>query len=530
MLTNKNIIGTLLIGSVMSLVAIASVSCLSGCDRKKGSLHEGHNHAEKNQQDSGDGHEGRDHSQSIPVTQEQIKRLDIRISRAALGSVRREIRIPGEIKVNSDRMAHVAPRAPGVVRQVTRILGDSVKSGEALAWIESDKLAEAKLNFYAKESEVGCCDIKLPRAQSIFENVARLTALLRKEAPEKEIKKLDGLQMGKYRGLMMTSYAAYLAARADHKRESGLHAKKISSGRELLAAETALTQARTKFGAIMDTARYETLIAYTEAIQERQVAVFNAVAAEKQLRLKGADDKTITELRALVPKTASLKPCLCDDPNCKDGQLPSIAAALAKDGRFTWYALRAPFDGTVIAKHIVTGESIDEATEVFTIANLSTVWVDLAISQNDIPSVYKGYDVTIRLPDGSKSEGKVKFVSPIVASDTRTAMARVVLPNPDGKLRPGTFVDTAVKIPARKDAIVIPKAAVQLVGDYTCVFVWGDADFELRAVTTGVTDGKQIEILRGLKVGEAVASKNAFHLKAEFTKSGDDFGGHGHPH
>ncbi|MDP7288781.1 MAG: efflux RND transporter periplasmic adaptor subunit [Phycisphaerae bacterium] len=526
MLIKNRIIGTLLLGAVMSLAAVS----LTGCRRKTGSEHDGHAHAEKGKEKPG--HEGHDHSNSVTVTQEQAKRLGIKISRATRGSVSRVIRAPGEIKVNSDRMAHVAPRAAGVVREVLKILGDSVKSGETLAWIESDKLAEAKLDFYAKETEVGCCEIRLPRAQAIFENVAKLTAILAKEPDESEIRKLDKLEMGKYRGLFLTSYSAYLAARTNHKRESELHAKKISSGRELLAAETAMTQARTKFNAIVDTARFETLVAYTEAAQERQVAAFNAVAAEKRLRLKGADDKVVAALRALVPKTAGLKPCTCDDPNCKDGQLPSVADTLGKDGRFNLYALQAPFGGTVIAKHIVVGESIDETVEVFTVANLSSIWVDLAISQDNISLVQAGQNVTIGLPDGSKPEAKIEFISPIIAAESRTAMARVILPNPTGKLRPGTFVDAGIVVPSQAEGVVVPKSAIQLVHDHPCVFVWGHGDFELREIVPGVTDGNQVEILRGLKVGEAVASAGAFHLKAEYAKSraGDTGGGHGHPH
>jgi len=517
MLNHNRIVVWLLIAA-----AVVSVSSLGGCGPKD-SGDEGRN-GEKN--------EAQDDSTSIPVTKEQVDRLGIKISRAVLGSVRREVRVPGEIKVNSDRMAHVAPRAAGVVREVGKVLGDSVKADEPLAWIESDKLAAAKLDFYAKESEVGCCDVKLPRAKAIFENIARLTELLRKEASEEEIQKLESLEMGKYRGQLLTAYAAFLAARTTHKREAGLHAEKIGRGQDLLTAETALKQAQTKFVATMDTVRYETLIAYTEAVQDRQVAAFNSVAAEKQLRLKGADDKVVAELRALVPKLANLKPCTCDDPNCKDGQLPAVAETLGKDKRFAMYPLLAPFDGTVVAKHIVMGESIDESAEVFTIADLSSVWVDLAISQDNIALVRTGYDVAVHLPDGSKSEAKVAFISPIVAADSRTAMARLVLPNPDGLLRPGTFVDAGIVVPSKADAVVIPKAAVQLVSDHSCVFVWGNSAFELREVELGVTDGNMIEILRGLKEGEAVASVNAFHLKAEYVKSrGGDLGsGHGHPH
>jgi len=522
MLKLNKILTALLIVSVISIIGVLFIPYAQAEDG-----HEGHDHAKPES-----GAEGCGQSQRVSVTQEQVTRLGIKITRAIRGIVRREIRAPGEIKVNSDRVAHVVPRAAGIVRDVRKAIGDRVQAGEMLAWIESDELAEAKLDFYAKEAEVGCCEIKLPRAKAIFENVAKLISLLRQEAAEEEIHKLDGLEMGAYRGQLLTAYAAYLVARTTHEREADLHAKEISSGRELLDAKATLRQMRSKFHAIMDTARYETLIAYTEAAQKQQVAVFNAVAAEKRLRLKGADDEVVAALRALVPKVAGLEPCLCDDPNCADDKLPSVTDTLGKDGRFAWYALRAPFDGTLIEKHIVMGESIDAASEVFTIADLSSVWVDLVISQDTISEVQEGQAVTVRLSNGSKSETKIWFVSPLVSSDTRTALARATMPNPNGQFRPGTFVDAGILVPSKEETVVIPKTSVQLVNDRPCVFVWGKVDFELREVKTGITDGMQIEILQGLRPGEAYASENAFHLKAEFIKSavGESGGHEGHAH
>jgi len=489
-----------------------------------------------------DPHAGHDHSTvndlpaapeplRVPVTQEQVTRLGIKISQAVKGVVRQEIRVPGEIKINSDRVAHVVPRAVGIVREVTKAQGDRVKEGEILAWIESDELAEAKLEFFAKESEVGCCELKLPRAKEIFENVTQLIALLKKEASEEEIHRLDGLEMGKYRGELLPAYAAYLSARTIHKREAGLHAKEISSGQELLAAETNLRKVQAQFQAAVDTASYETQIDYSEAAQERQVAVFNAVAAEKRLRLKGAEADVIAGLRALVPKTAGIKPCTCSDPNCKEGQLPSVADTLGKDDRFAWYALRAPFNGTLIEKHIVTGESLEKDSELFTIADLSSVWVTMSVSQEAVSLIKTDYPVMVNMPDGSQAEARTDFVAAVVDPDTRTALARATLPNPNGQFRPGTFVDIGIRIPTREETVTVPKASVQSVHDHPCVFVWSKGAFEMREVTTGYADEKNIEILKGLNVGEPVASVNAFHLKAEVSKNGSGpTCSHGHAH
>lgn len=492
-----------------------------------------------------DGHEGHDHAahtegggtneaQLVSVTREQVERFGIKIATASKGKIRSEIRVPGEVRVNADRVAHVVPRAAGIVRETSRTLGDHVKAGEVLAWIESAELADAKLDFYAKESEVACCEIELPRAKAIFENVAKLVALLKREEDlsEDALHKLDDLEMGVYRGRLLTAHAAYRAAITVHLREKDLRDKEISSGQDLLTAQTNLQQARAEFHAMLDTARYETLIAYTEAARERQVAEFNAAAAETSLRLKGAGDEVIASLRALVPKTGGLQPCLCDDPNCQEGVLPSVRKTLGRDDRFAWYALRSPFDGTIVEKHIALGESLEDTSEVLTIADLASVWVDLAISQASIPSVRKGQWVTIRLPDGASAEAAIQFISPTVDQETRTALARVTLDNTAGRFRPGTFVEAAIHVPAEKASVVIPKASVQLVQDYPCVFVWKTGAFELREVVTGEADTDRIEIVRGLQAGEKVAAMNAFHLKAEYIKSaaGDLGDHHGHSH
>jgi cobalt-zinc-cadmium efflux system membrane fusion protein len=259
--------------------------------------------------------------------------------------------------------------------------------------------------------------------------------------------------------------------------------------------------------------------------------VFNAVAAEKRLRLKGAEPGVVEALRKLVPKTGGVKPCQCDDPNCKEGKLPSVSETLGKDDRFAWYALRAPFDGTLIEKHIVVGEQIDESSELFTIADLSSVWVNLAVSQETISLVKVGYPVTVHLPDGVKADAKAEYVAAVVDPDSRTALARTTLTNKDGIFRPGTFVDVSVHIPTSETTVTVPKASVQFVHDHPCVFVWTKSAFEMREVTTGYADEKNIEIHKGLNEGELVASVNAFHLKAEVSKTGSGPScSHGHAH
>ena len=424
---------------------------------------------------------------------------------------------------------HVVPRSAGIVREAIGNLGDRVEAGEILAWIESDELAEAKLSYYAKQAEVGCCMIKLPRAKAIYENTGKLLALLKKEAPQKELHKLDGQEMGEWRGRLLTANAEYLASRKTYERERNLRAKEIASGQELLDAETTYKKAREEFQAAMDAARYETLIAYSEATQERQVAEFEAVAAEKRLRLKGADNEVVAGLLKLVPKAASLEPCLCDDPNCQEDELPSVTDTLGEDKRFAWYAIRAPFAGFIIEKHLTLGEKVNGDEGVFSIADTSSVWVRFSVYQKDIGLVRPGQTVRVALGPSRSREGEVAYISPVIDEQTRSVQARVVLDNEDGALRPGLYVTVSMAARPQDATVVIPQLAIQVLNEKEVVFVESGDGFDAVSVKLGAADREKVEIVSGLRPGQRYVVQGAFDLKAKIVTSGlDTHAGHGH--
>ncbi len=104
----------------------------------------------------------------------------------------------------------------------------------------------------------------------------------------------------------------------------------------------------------------------------------------------------------------------------------------------THYIIRAPFDGVVIRKHLSLGEWVKEDAEIYLVADLSTVWVDIIVYAKDLSSIHIGQDATVKT-DSNEIEGvgKVSYVGPLVGEESRTAKARVVLPNPDGSMASG---------------------------------------------------------------------------------------------
>ncbi len=200
------------------------------------------------------------------------------------------------------------------------------------------------------------------------------------------------------------------------------------------------------------------------------------------------------------------------------------------ESNWTRYEIRATTSGTIIRKQISLGEVIGEDAEVYVVADLDTVWVDINVYQNDLPFVSKGQPVTLTPAGGAiPVEGVIGYVGPVIGRETRTALARVILPNPESALRPGTFVTATVSVEEEYVPVAVPADAVQVLDGESIVFVWTDSGFDTRPVVTGRSSGVMVEIISGLEQGQRYAARGAFNLKAKLvTGSLDGHAGHGH--
>jgi cobalt-zinc-cadmium efflux system membrane fusion protein len=199
------------------------------------------------------------------------------------------------------------------------------------------------------------------------------------------------------------------------------------------------------------------------------------------------------------------------------------------EANLTRFAVTAPFDGTIIQKHITLGEFLEANADVFLIADLSSVWVDINVNKKDLPRVKAGQQVTISAQDGIPPvTGAIAFVAPVVGSETRTTTARVILPNPDGLWRPGLFINATIDVDRNDAPVVIDKKAIVTIEEQPRVFVKNGEGFIAKPVQTGLTDGTRIEVVSGLGAGDVYASEGAYTLKAEMEKSELAEEGHAH--
>lgn len=303
-----------------------------------------------------------------------------------------------------------------------------------------------------------------------------LTSLGEAVVAGQELAIIDSIELGR-------SKAEYLQTRARHElsleileREETLYADRITSEQNVLVARAAM----------------------------REAAAARATAKET-LNLYGLSRKEVDSLRY-------------DDPSA------------------SLLAVRAPFAGRVVERHVTRGELVAPGTNLFTIAGLSQVWVWIDVFERDLANVHLDDDVEVRVDTypGEVFLGKVTYIAHQVEAETRSIRARLDVPNPDGRLRSGMFARIQLTDPhsvagdPEGPSTVVPVAAVQRDGQESVVFVArGEFRFERREVTPGRTAGGWIELLEGLEPGEQVVVEGAFLLKSEAAK-GEMGAGHAH--
>ncbi len=189
------------------------------------------------------------------------------------------------------------------------------------------------------------------------------------------------------------------------------------------------------------------------------------------------------------------------------------------------YAVVAPLDGVVTQRNANEGGRSGDGP-LFTVADLSTVWVELSVFPRDLAKVRVGQTVRVRSADtGLTADGKVVYVAPFGSASNQTLTARVQLANREQKWPPGLHVTANIVLASASIPLAVRNDALQTLEARTVVFVRNGAGFEAREITLGRSDGEISEVVSGLSVGESYATKNSFILKAEL---GKDEAEHGH--
>lgn len=380
-------------------IVLAALILGTGATKEKAPAAKPQQQAAKKDNDGHKAVEGR-----LELSPAQLQAAGVVIAQAGPARIKTTVSLPGEIRFNEDRTAHVVPRLAGVVEAVQADLGQLVKKGQVLAVIASTELSEQRSSLLSAQRRLSL-------------------------------------------------------ARSTYEREEKLWHGKISAEQDYLQAQ--------------------------QAFREAEIAVQNA-----------------------------------------DQKLNALGATGGGKGPLNRYEIRAPFDGMVLEKHIALGEAVKEDANIFVISDLSTVWAEIAVPAKDLATVRVGGKAEIKASAfDASAKGTITYVGALIGEQTRTAKARITLPNPDMAWRPGLFVTVAVVSGEADAAVTVQSAAIQTVEDKPTVFVQIKQGFQATPVKLGRNDGKLTEITQGLPAGTPYAAQGSFVLKSEL---GKDAAGHEH--
>jgi cobalt-zinc-cadmium efflux system membrane fusion protein len=189
------------------------------------------------------------------------------------------------------------------------------------------------------------------------------------------------------------------------------------------------------------------------------------------------------------------------------------------------FALTSPIGGTLVKRDLIVGQIVNGDAEVITVMNLDRVWVLANIFEHDLAGLQLGASAVVKVEawPADSFEGVVSYLSDTVDPVTRTVQARIDVPNPDHRLKPGMFAHAEIETAGGgREVLSAPASAIYEVNGSKAVFVQTRPhEFSVRPVAVGAAGHQQVEILSGLSGGEQVVTRGGLLLKALMVNQGD---------
>lgn len=467
------------------VLSVVAAVVLTGCGSGPPDAHDDHDDVEDG------GHSG----DIVRLTDEQLAEAGVVIAPLTGGTVATHLLLPGEIGFNLDKFVHVTPRAGGVVTEVHAFTGDEVQAGQLLAVLDSPELGEAKIGYLTALRELSQAQADAERQRTISANTESLLNLLKTD-PSLEALQTQAatLRIGQDKGRLISAYAKRHAADANYDREQTLREQNLATESDLLSAQEAYNSAIAEYLSVFEDIDFRFSADLVQAEQGLRVAESAVSNADRRLHILGMSQEQIDAIESEA------------------------------DTAISRYELRAPVTGRIVMKHLSVGERITEAESAYSIADLSTVWLNVSVYAKYFQAISEGQTATV-VADDRKASGRISYVSSAVSEATRTIIARIVLDNRDRIWRPGEFVTVQLETARGEVPLAVPIEAVQVYEGHDVIFVQDENGIEPYTVELGRRSHEMIELVSGPPVGTPIVVRNSFLIKAELGKSA---AGHGH--
>ncbi|QDT28049.1 Cation efflux system protein CusB precursor [Gimesia panareensis] len=427
----------------------------------------------------------------VALSEEKLKNMQLTVApvkRQPLSQIRM---VPGRLKYDDRKHVSIKAPADGVLVEVRVKTGDVVKTGQVLAVLNSPEIGTARADLLQRTAEYELAKKQYDWKSEIQNNVQKLVdALLSKQPMEEIEKEFKNEKLGDYRSQLLPAYSRYLLAEMINAKSAPLAKSGAISLQSLKKRETEMQDSRAALKSLCEQSIYDVRL-------ERD---------REQARLNDAEHrKTISRqnLEALMGSAV--------DPGSKD---------LKAAEKLSRLEVIAPFGGTIEERNYSRSERVIRSDVLFTLAQTDTLWVAADIRESDWAAVSLdgSQDLKVKVnayPDETFS-ARLYYLGRSVSPVTNSVPLIAEIKNPEGKLRPGMFVQVMIPGKQKSDVIIVPARSVLDDAQQEFVFVkTSDRSFRRVDIQSGLKTEDWVEVQNGLTEGEQVVEEGAFTLKSE---------------
>ncbi|MFH1741626.1 MAG: efflux RND transporter periplasmic adaptor subunit [bacterium] len=408
------------------------------------------------------------------------------------------LRLTGEVQLDQTRVVDVPPAGRGWITQVSALLGDRVEEGDVLAVIHSEDAGQAKAFYLTAHTRFEIARKEQERQSSMNAALRKLLQRLENESESLKVQNSNGLAsewIGEWKSKLIGSKARVQLARSVYEREEDLQKKKASSKADYEKALQELQIAEAEQASLIEEVHLNMSLDQLHADNSLKQAEADLKAAEQRLYIIGLDEQAIRDL----PRQSDSK-------------------------SFARLEIKAPRTGTVIAQNVTKGHFVEISESLYTIADLSNLWVWCDVYERDLAVIHTALaerkfpqaKVKVAAFPDAPFFGEVDLIRSLLDEHTRTAKIRVQTRNEHAMLKAGMFANVEIEIPTGKQIALLPQEAVLSDEGKSFVFEhWKDDLWARRDVEVGKSNGGFTEVLDGLSEGAQIVTGGAFMLKSD---------------
>ena len=496
-------------------------------------------------------------SSKIKLSDEAKVTAGIHSEPARLTPMGESLTVPGTVGLSPDRAAKITPPAAGKVVRLLVHLGDTVRSGQSLAVLDSFEVAQAQATMRQALSGVAQAHATLKTAQAQTDQARAGVLEARAEVDQARTKQGSAeTALQRQRDLATAGAFSQAPLQAAQSDLSEAQSDLLKAQTDLQAHTVALQRAKQTFElgvasraqweqaqleqsqAVTQVGRAKARVEITRQSFDREQKVFKGDLLSKQAtqtaeaevradqgevqKAKQGLFRTEQEVRKAETEVQAARIGVQGAEASLAGSRAALAALTGGSetsvgGQFT---IRAPLDGAITQAHATLGEAVERSTALFVIENLNSVLVSANVPEKDVSRIHTGQrcEVTVPAYPGQSFLGRVQSVAGSVDEKTRALSVRCLVQNVGQRLRPEMFAQVTLGVGTRHEALTVPVSALDDDGDAHYLYIEEDGGYERRKVEVGRKSANRVEILTGVKPDEKAVTSGIFVLKSESKK------------